>query len=38
MKGDVKGGLWEVYGRSQNKTSRDETPINTGVFEEYGRS
>ena len=38
MKGEVKGGLCEVYGRSQKNTSRAETPINTCVSEEYGRS
>ena len=32
------GGLWEVYGRSPAKTSRAETPINTGIFKENGRS
>ena len=32
------GGLWEVYGRSPAKTSRAETPINTGFFKENGRS
>ena len=34
----MKGGLCEVYGRSQNKTSRAETPINTRASEDYGRS
>ena len=32
------GGLWEVYGRSPAKTSRAETPINTGISKGYGRS
>ena len=37
-RGVQTGGLWEVLGRSPEKTSRLETPINTGVSEEYGRS
>ena len=37
-KGVQTGGLWEVYGRSPAKTSRAETPINTGFFKENGRS
>ena len=32
------GGLWEVYGRSPDKTSRAGTLINTGVSKGYGRS
>ena len=36
--GVLTGGLREVYGRSSNKTSRLETPINTGVSKGDGRS
>ena len=37
-RGVQTGGLWEVKGRSPDKTSRPETPINTGVSNGDGRS
>ena len=37
-RGAQTGGLWEVLGRSPEKTSRLETLINTSVFKENGRS
>ena len=37
-KGGVKGGLWEIYGRSYNNTSRAKTPLYTGIPKEKGRS
>ena len=37
-KGGVKGGLWEIYGRSCNNTSRAKTPLYTGTSKENGRS
>ena len=36
--GGVTGGLWEMQGRSYLETSRLETPVNTGVSKENGRS
>ena len=37
-RGVQTGGLWEVLGRSPEKTSRLETPINKGISKENGRS
>ena len=37
-RGVQTGGLWEVKGRSPDKTSRAGTPINTGIFKGEGRS
>ena len=33
----MTGGIWEVYGRFPNYTSRLGTPLNKGIPEENGR-